>query len=44
MRQRGAKTIGAAGPTPVVQHRGELPSLLTAGYPDIRLDDMTLRP
>ncbi|MFL1901127.1 AAA family ATPase [Streptomyces tauricus] len=42
MRQQGAKTMGSVGPTPVVQPRGELSSLLTAWYPDIRLDDMTL--
>ncbi len=43
MRQQGAKTTtGRVGPTPVVQPRGELAHLLTAGYPDLRLDDMTL--
>ncbi|MFJ8747366.1 AAA family ATPase [Embleya sp. NPDC127516] len=31
-----------AVPTPVVQPRGELSSLLTASYPKVRLDDMTL--
>ncbi|WP_035841583.1 AAA family ATPase [Kitasatospora azatica] len=37
-----AQKIPRTGPTPVVQPRGELASLLTAGYSDIRLDDMTL--
>ncbi|MEV0846542.1 ATP-binding protein [Streptomyces sp. NPDC049954] len=42
MRQRGAKPLSVVGPTPVVQPRGELASLLGAGYHDLRLDDMTL--
>ncbi|WP_449062210.1 AAA family ATPase [Planomonospora algeriensis] len=29
-------------PTPVIQPRGELAELVTAGYPDIHLSDMTL--
>ncbi|MFD7598767.1 AAA family ATPase [Kitasatospora sp. NPDC059812] len=37
-----AEKILRLAPTPVVQPRGELASLLTAGYPDVRLDDMTL--
>lgn len=42
VRQQGAKPVNKAGPTPVVQPRGELASLLSAGYHDLRLDDMTL--
>ncbi|MFG2329472.1 AAA family ATPase [Streptomyces sp. NPDC048604] len=42
MRQQGAKPVSTVGPTPVVQPRGELASLLSAGYHDLRLDDMTL--
>lgn len=39
---RAQKITRRAAPTPVVQPRGELASLLTADYPDIRLSDMTL--
>lgn len=42
MRQHGARAVDRAGPTPVVQPRGELASLLSAGYHDLQLDDMTL--
>ncbi|MFD5884525.1 AAA family ATPase [Streptomyces sp. NPDC060334] len=43
-RQKQVKTGGRRAATPVVQPRGELSSLLTAGYPDVQLDDMTLDP
>ncbi|MFH9733219.1 AAA family ATPase [Streptomyces sp. NPDC017260] len=39
---RTQKITRSVAPTPVVQPRGELASLLTADYPDIRLDEMTL--
>ncbi|THA83148.1 ATP-binding protein [Streptomyces sp. A0592] len=39
---RAQKITRRPTPTPVVQPRGELASLLTADYPDIRLSDMTL--
>jgi SpoVK/Ycf46/Vps4 family AAA+-type ATPase len=39
---RAQKISRPPAPTPVVQPRGELGSLLTADYPDIRLADMTL--
>lgn len=39
-----AQKITRLSPTPVVQPRGELANLLTAGYSDTRLDDMTLAP
>lgn len=44
VREAGPKSSSKVGanPTPVVQPRGELASLLTAGYPGLRLDDMTL--
>lgn len=41
-RERSAGAGGRRAATPVVQPRGELSSLLTAGYPDTQLDDMTL--
>ncbi|MFC8198719.1 AAA family ATPase [Streptomyces sp. NPDC057298] len=39
---RAEKISRPASPTPVVQPRGELASLLTADYPETRLADMTL--
>ncbi|MEU6490746.1 ATP-binding protein [Streptomyces sp. NPDC046984] len=39
---RAEKISRRPGPTPVVQPRGELASLLTADYPETRLADMTL--
>lgn len=39
-----AQKIPRLAPTPVVQPRGELANLLTAGYPETRLGDMTLAP
>ncbi|MFD8912944.1 AAA family ATPase [Streptomyces sp. NPDC059575] len=39
---RAQKITRPPAPTPVVQPRGELGSLLTTGYPDIHLADMTL--
>ncbi|MFC1442470.1 ATP-binding protein [Streptacidiphilus sp. N1-10] len=39
---RGQRITRRAAPTPVVQPRGELGSLLSADYPDVRLSDMTL--
>ncbi|MEU8521674.1 ATP-binding protein [Streptomyces sp. NPDC048577] len=41
-RQKQGQVGKRRAATPVVQPRGELSSLLTAGYPDIQLDDMTL--
>ncbi|NMO35417.1 AAA family ATPase [Streptomyces sp. GMY01] len=41
-RQKQGQAGKRRAATPVVQPRGELSSLLTAGYPDIQLDDMTL--
>ncbi|MEV6958696.1 AAA family ATPase [Streptomyces sp. NPDC051207] len=41
-RQKQGGDGGRRAATPVVQPRGELSNLLTAGYPDIQLDDMTL--
>ncbi|MEV0916392.1 ATP-binding protein [Streptomyces sp. NPDC049967] len=41
-QQRQGKPDTQRAATPVVQPRGELTSLLTAGYPDTQLDDMTL--
>ena len=37
-----AERIPRVTPTPVVQPRGELADLVTAEYPDVRLNDMTL--
>ena len=37
-----AEQIPRVTPTPVVQPRGELADLVTAEYPDVRLNDMTL--
>jgi len=37
-----AERIPRVVPTPVVQPRGELADLVTAEYPDVRLNDMTL--
>jgi SpoVK/Ycf46/Vps4 family AAA+-type ATPase len=39
-----ARELPRAGPTPVIQPRGELAELVTATYPDVRLADMTLAP
>lgn len=41
-RQTHNRAGAGRAATPVVQPRGELSNLLTAGYPDARLDDMTL--
>lgn len=41
-RQNQSRSGAGRTATPVVQPRGELSNLLTAGYPDARLDDMTL--
>ncbi|MGW7282579.1 hypothetical protein ACWGIV_30700 [Streptomyces sp. NPDC054844] len=41
-QQKQSRASSRNAATPVVQPRGELTSLLTAGYPDTQLDDMTL--
>ncbi|WP_406369666.1 ATP-binding protein [Streptomyces sp. NBC_00647] len=42
VREQGARPLSTVSPTPVVQPRGELANLLSAGYHDLRLNDMTL--
>lgn len=39
-----AQEIRRVAPTPVVQPKGELAELVAAGYPDVRLSEMTLAP
>lgn len=41
-KAKGAALEKKGGPVPIVQPKGELASLLTAYYPDIRLADMAL--
>lgn len=42
LRERGAQQPRVAAVVPVVQPRGELSSLLTVSYPDLRLSDLSL--